>query len=46
MIFRLIDQEKPHHAVSRLCRVLGVSRAGYYAWMRRPPSDRPSATLP
>jgi transposase-like protein len=28
MIFRLIDQEKPHHAVSLLCRVLGVSRAG------------------
>jgi putative transposase len=40
MIFRLIDQEKPHHAVSLLCRVLGVSRAGYYAWMRRPPSAR------
>ena len=40
MIFRLIDQEKAHHAVSLLCRVLGVSRAGYYAWMRRPPSAR------
>jgi putative transposase len=40
MIFRLIDQENAHHAVSLLCRVLGVSRAGYYAWMRRPPSAR------
>jgi putative transposase len=29
MTFRLIDQEKAHHAVSLLCRVLGVSRAGF-----------------
>jgi putative transposase len=37
--YRLIDAEKPHHQVSRLCRVLGVARAGYYAWASRPPSD-------
>jgi putative transposase len=40
MTYRLIDQEKAHHAVSLLCRVLGVSRAGYYGWTRRPPSAR------
>jgi transposase-like protein len=31
---------EPHHEVSRLCRVLGVARAGYYAWTSRPPSER------
>jgi putative transposase len=42
MTYRLIDQEKAHHAVSLLCRVLGVSRAGYDAWSGRPPSTRAS----
>jgi putative transposase len=26
--------------VSRLCRILGVSRSGYYAWLNREPSNR------
>ena len=38
--YRLIDAEKPHHQVSRLCRVLGVARAGYHAWAAGPPSPR------
>lgn len=39
MKYRLIDAEKPHHAVSRLARALGVSRSGYHAWRhRRPPT--------
>ena len=38
--YRLIEAEKAHHRVSRLCRVLGVARAGYYAWASRPPSAR------
>jgi putative transposase len=38
--YRLIDAESAHHKVSRLCRVLGVARAGYYAGAARPPSAR------
>jgi putative transposase len=40
MCFRLIDAKKAQHPVSLLCSVLGVSRAGYYAWKDRPPSAR------
>jgi putative transposase len=38
--FQLINQERAHHAVSRLCSVLDVSRQGYWAWRERPPSRR------
>jgi len=38
MRFALIDEEKSHHPISRMCRVLGVTAAGYHAWKRRPPS--------
>lgn len=40
MTFRLIAAERAQHPVSRLCEVLGVTRAGFYAWSRRPPSAR------
>jgi len=38
--FALIDEEKSHHRISRMCRVLGVTTAGYYAWKMRPKSAR------
>lgn len=40
MKYRLIEAEKAEHTISRLCRVLGVTRQGFYAWRRRGPSLR------
>ena len=37
--YRLISAEKARTAVSVACRLLGVSRSGYYEWERRAPSD-------
>ncbi len=38
--FRFIDAEKARFPVSLLCKMLGVSKSGYYAWKNRPPSKR------
>jgi putative transposase len=39
-VFRFIDAEKANHKVATVCRVLEVSRSGYYAWASRPPAAR------
>jgi len=39
MRFALIDAEKANFPIAWMCRRLDVSRAGFYAWRRREPSE-------
>ena len=34
MKYAFIDEQRPHHALSVLCRVMEVSRSGYHDWRR------------
>ena len=40
MRFAFISAEKALAPVSVLCRVLGVTRSGFYAWQQRDPSEK------
>ena len=45
MKYALIHRHEGLHAVALMCRVLTLSRSGYYDWRGRPPSDRARANV-
>ena len=45
MRFEWIKQHVCEFEVQAMCEVLAVSRAGYYAWLKRPVSNRKQANL-
>ena len=37
---KFIDAHRNEFNINAMCRVLGIARAGYYAWLDHPLSDR------
>ena len=38
--FRFVEAHRTTYEVKRLCELVKVSRTGFYAWSKRPPSKR------
>jgi putative transposase len=41
--YRFVERERASHHLATLCRVLGISRAGFHAWARDPARRRSAA---
>jgi putative transposase len=44
-VYRFVERERTTFPVATMCRVLGVSPSGYWAWHKRPPSARAIADV-
>ena len=40
MKYMFIENHKEEFPILRMCQVLEVSESGYYAWLKREPSER------
>lgn len=38
--FKIVDMLSQEYPVKDICKMMGVSRSGYYKWLRREPSSR------
>jgi putative transposase len=41
--YEFVERLKANYSITRLCRVLGISPSGYWAWRRRAPARRTEA---
>lgn len=43
-LFRFMSANQACFPIATMAQLLGVSKAGYHAWFRRPPRPMPSST--